>query len=48
LIYKEIKAGTGAQPEATDIVKYHFTGTFADGKEFDCTVKSTASPLKFH
>jgi FKBP-type peptidyl-prolyl cis-trans isomerase FkpA len=39
LIYTEIKAGTGAQPKATDIVKVHFTGTFADGKEFDSTIK---------
>jgi FKBP-type peptidyl-prolyl cis-trans isomerase FkpA len=39
LIYKEIKAGTGAQPKVTDIVKVHFTGTFADGKEFDSTIK---------
>ena len=39
LIYKEIKAGTGAQPKATDIVKVHFTGTLADGKEFDSSIK---------
>ncbi len=39
LIYKEIKAGTGAQPKATDIVKVHVTGTFADGKEFNSTIK---------
>jgi FKBP-type peptidyl-prolyl cis-trans isomerase FkpA len=39
LIYKEIKAGTGAQPKATDIVKIHFTGTLADGKEFESSIK---------
>ena len=39
LIYTEIKAGTGTKPKATDIVKVHFTGTFADGKEFDSTIK---------
>jgi FKBP-type peptidyl-prolyl cis-trans isomerase FkpA len=39
LIYKEIKAGTGAQPKAMDIVKFHFTGTLADGKEFENSVK---------
>jgi FKBP-type peptidyl-prolyl cis-trans isomerase FkpA len=39
LIYKEIKAGTGAQPKATDIVKVHYTGTLADGKEFESTIK---------
>jgi FKBP-type peptidyl-prolyl cis-trans isomerase FkpA len=39
LIYKEIKAGTGAQPKATDIVKVHYVGTLTDGKEFDSSVK---------
>jgi FKBP-type peptidyl-prolyl cis-trans isomerase FkpA len=39
LIYKEIKAGTGAQPKITDIVKFHFTAAFADGKEFENSTK---------
>ncbi|MEE9910528.1 MAG: FKBP-type peptidyl-prolyl cis-trans isomerase [Deltaproteobacteria bacterium] len=39
LIYKEIKAGTGAQPKATDVVKVHYVGTMIDGKEFDSSVK---------
>ncbi len=39
LIYKEIKAGTGAQARATDIVKVHYVGTLIDGKEFDSSVK---------
>lgn len=39
LVYKEIKAGTGAQPKATDIVKVHYVGTLTDGKEFDSSVK---------
>ena len=39
LIYKEIKAGTGAQPKATDIVKVNYAGTLADGKEFENTIK---------
>ncbi|MDP2854743.1 MAG: FKBP-type peptidyl-prolyl cis-trans isomerase [Smithellaceae bacterium] len=39
LVYTEIKAGTGAQPKATDIVKVHYVGTLIDGKEFDSSVK---------
>jgi len=39
LIYKEIKAGTGAQPKATDVVRVHYVGTLTDGKEFDSSVK---------
>jgi FKBP-type peptidyl-prolyl cis-trans isomerase FkpA len=39
LIYKEIKAGTGAQPKVTDIVQVHYIGTLIDGKEFDSSVK---------
>ena len=39
LIYKEIKAGTGAQPKITDIVKFHFIAAFADGKEFENSTK---------
>ncbi|MGP8152764.1 MAG: FKBP-type peptidyl-prolyl cis-trans isomerase [Smithella sp.] len=46
LIYKEIKAGTGAQPKATDVVKVNYTGTFADGKEFDSSVKR-GQPVEF-
>lgn len=39
LVYKEIKAGTGAQPKVTDTVKVHYVGTLMDGKEFDSSVK---------
>jgi FKBP-type peptidyl-prolyl cis-trans isomerase FkpA len=35
LIYKEIKAGSGASPSASDTVKVNYRGTFVDGKEFD-------------
>ena len=39
MIYTEIKAGTGAQPKATNFVKIHYVGTLIDGKEFDSTIK---------
>ena len=39
LVFKLQKAGTGPSPAATDTVKVHYRGTFADGankgKEFD-------------
>jgi len=46
LIYKEIKAGTGAQPKAADTVKVHYAGTLIDGKEFDSSVKR-GQPAEF-
>lgn len=35
LIYKELKAGDGDTPTATDTVKVHYRGTLTDGTEFD-------------
>jgi FKBP-type peptidyl-prolyl cis-trans isomerase FkpA len=46
LIYQQIKAGTGAQPKASDIVKVHYTGTLIDGKEFDSSIKR-GQPAEF-
>ena len=35
LVFKDIKAGNGASPTATDTVKVNYKGTFPDGKQFD-------------
>ena len=39
LVYKELKAGSGASPKATDLVKVHYRGTLVDGSEFDSSYK---------
>lgn len=46
LIYKEVTAGAGASPKATDTVKVNYRGTFTDGKEFDSSYK-TNQPAQF-
>jgi FKBP-type peptidyl-prolyl cis-trans isomerase FkpA len=46
LQYKVIKAGTGAQPKATDTVKVHYKGTFLDGKTFDSSY-DRGEPISF-
>jgi FKBP-type peptidyl-prolyl cis-trans isomerase FkpA len=35
LIYREVKAGTGPSPRATDTVKVGYRGTLTNGTEFD-------------
>lgn len=35
LLYREVVAGTGPSPKATDTVKVNYRGTLTDGKEFD-------------
>jgi FKBP-type peptidyl-prolyl cis-trans isomerase FkpA len=35
LVYTVTQQGNGAQPKASDTVRVHYRGTFADGKEFD-------------
>jgi FKBP-type peptidyl-prolyl cis-trans isomerase FkpA len=35
LIYKEIEAGTGEAPTASDTVRVHYVGKFRDGETFD-------------
>jgi FKBP-type peptidyl-prolyl cis-trans isomerase FkpA len=46
LIYKELRAGTGDSPKATDTVKVNYRGTFTDGKEFDSSYSRNA-PAEF-
>ena len=46
LIYRELKAGTGASPKATDAVKVHYRGTLVDGSEFDSSYKRN-EPAQF-
>lgn len=46
LIYKELTAGTGASPAATDTVKVNYRGTFTDGREFDSSYKRN-EPAQF-
>jgi len=35
LVYRSLREGTGASPQATDRVKVHYRGSLPDGKEFD-------------
>jgi FKBP-type peptidyl-prolyl cis-trans isomerase FkpA len=46
LVYKELKAGTGASPMATSNVKVHYKGTLIDGTEFDSSYKRN-EPAEF-
>ncbi len=46
LVFKLMKQGQGASPLASDTVKVHYRGTFADGKEFDSSY-SRGKPLEF-
>lgn len=39
LIYKEVTAGAGVSPKATDTVKVNYRGTLTDGTEFDSSYK---------
>jgi FKBP-type peptidyl-prolyl cis-trans isomerase FkpA/FKBP-type peptidyl-prolyl cis-trans isomerase FklB len=46
LIIKEIKAGTGESPKATDKVKVHYQGTLTDGTVFDSSIQR-GEPVTF-
>jgi FKBP-type peptidyl-prolyl cis-trans isomerase FkpA len=46
LVYRELKAGAGASPKSTDMVKVHYRGTLVDGTEFDSSYKRN-EPTQF-
>ncbi|MDP9053415.1 MAG: FKBP-type peptidyl-prolyl cis-trans isomerase [Acidobacteriota bacterium] len=46
LIYRELTAGAGASPKATDNVKVHYRGTLINGTEFDSSY-SRNMPAEF-
>lgn len=45
LMYKVLQEGTGDSPQATDMVRVHYTGTFTDGSEFDSS--AGGDPVEF-
>ena len=46
LVFRSLKEGSGASPQATDKVRVHYRGTFPDGKEFDSSY-SRGQPAEF-
>ncbi|MCY1078514.1 FKBP-type peptidyl-prolyl cis-trans isomerase [Archangium lansingense] len=46
VVYKELKAGTGATPKASDTVKVNYRGTLITGLEFDSSYKR-GEPAEF-
>jgi len=46
LVYRELRAGSGASPKATDTVKVNYKGTLVNGTEFDSSYKR-GQPAEF-
>lgn len=46
LVYRELRAGSGASPTATDTVKVHYRGTLVNGTEFDSSYRRN-EPAQF-
>jgi FKBP-type peptidyl-prolyl cis-trans isomerase FkpA len=46
LVFRSLKDGSGASPQATDKVRVHYRGTFPDGKEFDSSY-ARGQPAEF-
>ena len=46
IVYREITAGTGPSPKASDTVKVHYHGTLQDGTVFDSSVERN-EPITF-
>jgi FKBP-type peptidyl-prolyl cis-trans isomerase FkpA len=46
LVYRELRAGSGESPKASDTVKVNYRGTLPDGTEFDSSYKRN-EPAQF-